>query len=159
MPGPERLFQLDTEAQVKERIRQDNRRPGSVERMLFPEEPVVSTVPYNAAERRQKFRHATEIAEPNYVCYSRTFFDQLNAERYGWELSILQPGISLGTFWFDTVMLPYHIATDPCRHYECNAGYCLPGDPVPYLIYPPDINLYGIAAEVATFAGITVAFR
>jgi hypothetical protein len=158
-PGPERLFRLDSEAQVKERIRQENRRPGGVERMLFPEEPVVATEPYNPRERQQKFHPTTEVAEPNYVCYHRTFFDQLNAERYGWQLGVLQPAISLGTFYLDVILLPYHIGTDPCRHYECNSGYCLPGDPAPYLIYPPDINLTGLAAEAAAVTGITFAFR
>jgi hypothetical protein len=158
-PGPERLFRLDTEAQVKERIRQENRRPGGIERMIFPEEPVVSSEPYNPEERRQKFRPSTEVAEPNYVCYGRTYFDQLNAERYGWELGVLQPAISLASFYYDVILLPYHMATDPCRHYECNSGYCLPGDPVPYLIYPPDINLTGLAAEAGVVTGLTFAFR
>jgi hypothetical protein len=158
-PGPERLFRLDTEAQVKERIRQENRRPGGAERLTFPEEPVVATERYNPYKRPSEFRPTHELVEPNYVCFHRTYFDQINAERYGWELGVLQPFIEVGKFYYDVAMLPYHMGTDPFRKCDSNAGYCLPGDPVPYLLYPPDINLTGMVAEAATVVGITFAFR
>ena len=46
-------------------------------------------------------------------------------------------GTDLAAF-ADVVLLPYHWGTDPCNCTECNRGYCLPGDPVPFLVYPPN---------------------
>ena len=154
-PGPERLFRLQSEARLKEQMRQESRHLGGVERIIFPEEPVVST-DRNPPRRLWPVKH--EVVEPNYVCYGRLYFEQVNAERYGWELGILQPFISTGTFFTDVVLLPYHMGTDPCRHYDSNAGYCLPGDPVPYLLYPPDISLTGLAAEAVVVGGLAAAF-
>ena len=55
-------------------------------------------------------------------------------------------------------LLPYHMATDPCRKCECSAGYCLPGDPVPLLCYPPQLSLTGAVAEAATIAALFAIF-
>jgi hypothetical protein len=35
------------------------------------------------------------------------------------------------------------------RRYECNAGYYLPGDPMPFLLYPPELSFSGALAEAA----------
>jgi len=94
----------------------------------------------------------TEV-EPNYVIYRRLFFEDKNSERYGWELGMLQPLVSLGKFVGDTVTLPYKFAEFPRLRYDSSAGLCLPGDPVPYMIYPPGLSATGAAAQ----AGVTVA--
>ena len=49
--------------------------------------------------------------------------------------------------------MPYHMGTQPLRHYDTGAGQCLPGDPVPFLLYPPEFSLTGAIAE----AGVVVA--
>jgi hypothetical protein len=98
------------------------------------------------------------VVEPHFVCYGRTYFTELNSERYGWDLGPLQPFVSAGVFFWDVVALPYHIATDPCRCYECSAGYCLPGEPVPYLLYPPTFSLSGLGAEAATAVVLFAVF-
>jgi hypothetical protein len=154
-PGPERQFRLQSDARLREQIRQEYRHVSGIERVIFPEEPVLTRNP-NPPIRIWPGMH--EIAEPNYVCYHRLYFEQLNAERYGWELGILQPFISTGVFYADVLLLPYHMGTDPCRKWDCNAGYCLPGDPVPYLLYPPDFSLTGLAAEAAVVGGVAAAF-
>jgi hypothetical protein len=153
-PGPEKLFRLMSESRLQEQIRQENRRPSGVERVVFPEEPPVSTDRYLG----RRWPAAQEVAEPYYVCYGRLHFEEKNTERYGWELGVLQPFVSTLNFYKDVLLLPYHIGTEPCRHFECNAGYCLPGDPVPYLLYPPNINLTGLVAEGAAATGVFLAF-
>jgi hypothetical protein len=152
-PGADRLFRLEAEPRLKERIRQESRVPGAVERIIFPEEKVTTE-----AYRPRAFPPAQEVADPYYVCYGRLYFEQINSERYGWDLGPLQPLISAGMFYWDVLTLPYHMGTEPCRCYECNAGYCLPGDPVPYLIYPPQLSLTGAAAEAAAVTGVAFAF-
>jgi hypothetical protein len=100
----------------------------------------------------------SEIVEPGYVCYGRLYFDQINAERYGWDLGIFQPVISAGIFWADVIILPYKMGTEPCRKFECSAGYCLPGDPIPLILYPPELSLTGALTEAATIGVLAAIF-
>jgi hypothetical protein len=71
------------------------------------------------------------------------FFEQLNFERYGWDLGPVTPFLSAGKFYFDLAALPFCVAMDPCRCCECGTGYCLPGDPVPLLLYLPECRWTG----------------
>jgi hypothetical protein len=149
VPGFQRLIQLESEAQLYERMRQEARARG--ERLVFPEEPVLSREPFVG-------RHWTPLTrevEPYYVMYSRLLFQQKNFERYGWDLGAISPLLSAGKFFVDVAMLPYHLGTRPFQQYETNAGYCLPGDPVPLLFYPEEISATGLAAEAAV---ITLGF-
>src|SRR5262249_48189340 len=98
----------------------------------------------------------TERIVPAYLCYGRLYFEQINSERYGWDLGPLHPLIAAGTFYFDVATLPYHAATDPLRCYECNTGYLLPGTPVPLLCYRPEFSWTGTVAEAAA-VGLLIA--
>src|SRR5262249_34041205 len=100
----------------------------------------------------------TRAVEPNYVCYDRMYFEERNSERFGWDLGIIQPLVSAGIFFFDVAALPYHVGTDPCRKYECSAGYCLPGDPVPYLLCPPRLSLTGAVLEAGAVVSLVGIF-
>ena len=153
-PGPERIFRLESEAALNERMRQEGKSKTPPEKIAFPDEPVVSRDEYPG----RHWPPQTEEAEPNYVCYGRLLFEDKNTERYGWDFGILQPIFSAGKFYADVVALPYHIATAPCRWYECSAGQCLPGDSVPYLCYPPELSITGGVAEAGTIAGLLAIF-
>jgi len=154
VPGTNRLFRLESEAEWRNRMRQEARgRPGQ-DRISFPEDPVLSRKPYTP----RAFPPKQEVAEPGYVCHGRLFFEEKNSERYGWEFGYMQPFLSAGYFFKDFVLLPYHLATAPCRCYECSAGQCLPGDPVPYLLYPPDLSLTGTAAEAGVIVALAFIF-
>jgi hypothetical protein len=149
-PGPQRLFKLDSEAALHERWQQEENDQQLRGPIQFPEEPVLSKNPYRA----RVFPPNAETVEPNYVCYRRLFFEDLNSERYGWDLGFVQPFVSAGKFFCDVATLPYHAGTEPCRKYECSAGYCLPGDPVPYLIYPPELSVTGAVLEAGTIVAL-----
>lgn len=153
-PGPERIFRLESEAALDERMRQEGKTKIPPEKIAFPEEPVVSTESYPG----RHWPPQIEFAEPNYVCYGRLLFEDKNTERYGWDFGILQPVVSTAKFYADVVTLPYHVATAPCRCYECSAGLCLPGDPVPYLCYPPELSATGALGEGAAIAAILAIF-
>ncbi len=154
-PGPLRLFRLETEAAFHERLRQEAReRPTTEPPVEFPVEPVVT----GGGPLQRAFPPMNEFAEPNYLCHGKLFFDQKNEERYGWDLGFIQPMVSAGEFYFDLLTLPYHIWSEPCRYYECSAGYCLPGDPVPYLLYPPNFSVTGLTAEAATAIALLAIF-
>jgi len=145
-PGLQRLIRLDSEKQLNERMRQEARERPLPERIQFPEEPVISREKYAG----RTFPAMAMKVEPSYLCHQRLYFEERNSERYGWDLGIVQPFVSAGTFFWDVATLPYHLATDPCRFYDSSAGECLPGDPVPYLLYPPELSMSGAVAEAGT---------
>lgn len=155
-PGEQRLFgHLESEKSLQEHMRQEALSRKTPERIDFPEEPVISTKTYTP----RMFPPATEFAEPAYVCYGKLLFEDKNTERYGWDMGFIQPFVSAGLFYLDVAFLPYHIASHACGGcYECSAGYCLPGDPVPYLLYPVDKSLLGTATEAGTVLLLVAIF-
>ena len=143
IPSLEVLTRLESQAALFERMRQESLRSG--ERIIFPEEPVLSKVPYPG-------RHWPEMAklvEPNFLVHGRLLFEQQNLERGLWEFGVLTPVLSTGKFYWDVLALPYHAATRPCQQYDTSAGKCLPGDPTPFFLYPPEFSVTGLAAEAA----------
>jgi hypothetical protein len=155
-PGPQRIFRLDSEAQLAERWRQLGRDEAVPAPVQFPDESIaiVGKGPYQG----RHFAQRDMLVEPSYVCYGRLFFEDINSERYGWDLGFVQPFLSAGIFYWDLATLPYHFWTDPCRWHECSSGYCLPGDPVPYLIYPPQLSVTAAAGEAATIVALLAIF-
>src|SRR5262249_27413973 len=79
-PGPDRVFRRESERLLQERMRQEARNRKPLERITFPDEPVLSTEQYT----ERMFPPSTEVVEANYVCYGRLYFEDLNSERYGW---------------------------------------------------------------------------
>ena len=150
-PGSQKLFKLESEPAFFERLRQEARQRPTPERIEFPAEPVVSAQQVFAG---RYYPPMVETVEPAYVCYKRLLFEAKNFDRYGWDLGFLTPFLSAGLFYFDVATLPYHMFTDPCRCCECNAGYCLPGDPVPFLLYPPGLSVTGLMAEAGAIVAL-----
>lgn len=156
---PQRVFRLESEDMLMERMAQEaaqGRTPlGLTYAFVTPDYPPVSP---SVAYVPRPWEPLPEIIEPAYLCYGRLYFEQINTERYGWDLGPLHPLISAGTFYVDLAMFPYNAATDPLRRYECNPGYALPGDPMPLLLYPPDLSLPGALAEAAAIGLMFVIF-
>lgn len=153
-PGPSRLFKLESQQTLQERMRQEARQRSSLERIQFPEEPIIS-------KERYAGRHwlpTNKLVAPAYVCHGPLLFEERNAERQGWDLGIFQPFLSTGVFYYDVVTVPYHAALKIGNWYDCSAGKCLPGDPVPYLLYPPEFRLSATAAEAGTLLALFAVF-
>jgi hypothetical protein len=148
---PERLFRLESEAAAE---RACVRRPATAASASPSRRAGVERDRYTgrAWPKQQTF------AEPNYVCHRRLYFEQKNEERYGWDLGVIQPIVSTAYFFGDFVTLPYKFGTEPCRWYECSAGQCLPGQPTPYLIYPPQPSITGIVTEAAIVGALFAIF-
>ena len=143
-PGREKLFgSRDTERELEERMRQERRDTGQGDPIQFPEKPKLTEQPYEP----RKFAPLVEIAEPNYVVYRRLYFEEVNSERYGWDLGPAQPVVSTLYFFKDLVLFPHNFASYPCRRFDSSAGHCQPGDPVPYILYPPELTWTGLLAE------------
>ena len=153
-PGRERLFgSRDTERELEERMRQERRDTGSNDTIVFPEKPKLTDQAYQP----RQFAPMVEVAEPNYVVYRRLYFEEKNSERYGWDLGPAQPIVSALAFFKDTLLFPHNFASYPCRRFETSAGYCQPGDPVPYLCYPPELTGSGLLAETGLIYLLYVA--
>jgi hypothetical protein len=158
-PGLQQLAQgMQSDATLQERIRQQTlSNPATAnERVDFPDEPILSYGRY--AGRGPLWQQRSLIVEPHYVNYWKLLYEDKNAERYGWDLGEIQPVVSYGLFLWDTVLLPLHLFNDPCRKTESSAGYCLPGDSTPYLLYPPQVTLTGALAEVAVIVALAAIF-
>jgi hypothetical protein len=153
-PDPQRMFRVYSEDELREQIRQENREKSPPERAVFPDEKPVTTETYVA----RRFPPQVALAEPAYVNYERLHFQDLNSERYGWDLGIIQPVVSTGKFVADVALLPYRCASRPFDCIESSAGYCLPGDPVPYMCYPPYLSTTGALGEAAAIIGLIAIF-
>lgn len=129
-PGPQRLFRLESEVELFDRIRTERR---SI-RLPMQLPPIDDRTPTRVPTQRL-WSTLTAVAEPGYLCYRRHSFEQRNFERYGWDLGVLTPPISAARFYADVLLLPVYWTLDPCRWYECSSGMCLPGDPTPLMWY------------------------
>jgi hypothetical protein len=149
-------IQVNTEASLRAEIK--------AEVIRYMESPIFGNFPQNydpmtkSPFEPRAFQATVQQVEPTYVCYRRLYFEDKDTERYGWELGVLQPVVSLGKFYLDMAMFPYNFATRPCQRFEANAGYCLPGDPVPYLIYPTEFSIPGGLAEAGVIVGLAAIF-
>jgi hypothetical protein len=154
LPGPEKLFERDSEKDFLERIRQDYKaKPGS-SRIIFPESPPLTTEAY----QKRSFPNIVRGVEPSYVCHGRLLFEQPNFERQGWDLSIITPLVNLGVFYYDVATLPYHSWTRPFQQTDCSAGKCLPGDRTPFYLYPEEFSVTGLVGQAAVVTGLFYLF-
>ena len=152
VPSMEVLTRLETEAELFRRMEQEGMRNG--ERVIFPEDKPLAREPYPGRHWAPK----TMIADAPYVAHERLLFEQENFERGLWNFGILTPPLEIALFSWDTVMLPYHLATRPCQQYDTSAGKCLPGDPSPFRISPFEWSLSGAVAEGAAVTGAFFIF-
>ncbi len=159
LPGPQRLFTRESESQFFERLAQDIRKqPGA--RALFPPEQVinrqsVTQMPFPRRDpiTKKPFELRDCSVEPFYVCHGRLFFEQPNFERTGWNFGVFQPAISLGVFYYDLALLPYHACSDLRGSGECSVGKCLPGDPAPLLVPRERFSVTGAVGQTGVILG------
>ncbi len=150
VPGPERLFRLESEQQLRERIRQEQRDHSS--RAVFP-----ADVPIAAPGVVYRGRHWPRLVSTipaSVTRYQPLYFEDKNVERYGWDAGIFQPFLSTGKFYLDLALLPYNLGAQPPWSLEYNAGYALPGDPEPYRLYLPRCSVSGASLEALAVLGI-----
>jgi hypothetical protein len=153
-PGRERVFGgRDTEPELVERMKQEAKDAGRTDPVIFPDTFPVSKETFQA----RQLAPSTELIEPGYVVYRRLYFEEKNSERYGWDLGFIQPMVSTLHFYKDFIFWPHNFASYPHRRFETSAGQCWPGDPVPYLCYPPDITLTGTLFQAGLMTGLAVA--
>jgi hypothetical protein len=116
-------------ADLRERIRQDAMQAGR-QPPPFPTEPT----PTSDEAPPPPVPPAVAFVEPAYVCHGRLMFEQINSERDGWDMGGIQAIALAGDFYLKVLTSPGRRLIDFCRCYDTDAGLCLPGDPVPFVI-------------------------
>lgn len=154
-PGLERLSQIDSDAKLEERIRQETLERTKNEKVEFPEEPILSKDTYMGRVGLWPTRQM--VVEPNYVTYQKLYFQQNNCERFGWDLGPITPVVCTGKFYYDLLTMPLTFGARPCER-DASTGYPLSGDPVPLLLYPPEVTLTGAILEVGAVAALAAIF-
>jgi hypothetical protein len=151
-PTPEELFRLESvtsylqRQQLKKRIQLNN-----------PEYGMPAETPITGTHQPRSFAPTEAIAFPSYVVYHPLYFQQINAERYGWELGVFQPVVSTAQFYADVLLLPYKTAANPPWTCDANVGYNLPGNPEPLRFLTVPFSWRGVAAQTgAAVAGAAI---
>lgn len=169
IPSNDVLFRLESEskfqARENDRRRVENERRRKVRddaRVLENEKRELSIVDLPMHKPLVEVAYSGRVMspmevliEPNFVCYRRLLFEDKNTERYGWTIGLLQPYLSAWKFFSGWQALPYKYFSYPGLRYDSSAGLCLPGDPVPQLIYPPGLSIAGLLGQAA----VTVAMH
>ncbi len=80
------------------------------------------------------------------------YFDDINAERFGNHVGIMQPFLSAAKFYGDVILLPYRAWMTPPWQPVSTAGLPRPGDPVEPVLYVPPFDWTATAAAVGWWA-------
>lgn len=115
-PGQQQLFLLESEESFRERLRHEARERSTTHRPTFPE----SAPPRSTPAPARAWHGYTLQVEPSYVVSQRLFFEQPRFERYGHSLGTLQPAVSSGIFFLDTLNWPFRRLAEPCRWHQVN---------------------------------------
>jgi hypothetical protein len=154
IPSLQRLTRRDSEKGFFERLRQETRQNRGSERVPFPEEAQLTKEPFSP----RPFPALVKYVEPSYVAHGRLTMEQPNWERAGWDVGFFQPGVCLASFYWDTLTMPYQMCKRPLQLTDTSAGKCLPGDPDPLVLYPPELSVTGMAGQAAAIATEFIAF-
>ncbi|MCZ2343748.1 MAG: hypothetical protein LC104_18420 [Bacteroidales bacterium] len=151
LPTRSRVFLLDGPDALERRIINDLDRQTRRAESEFEDLPPLAPVDVQYQPKTAYYPPLKLGIEPGYVVHRRLMFEEKNAERYGWDAGLAQPLVSTLYFYRDTLLWPAKLASNRRERYETSLGKCLPGSPVPYRVYPLEIDAFGAAVGVAGF--------
>ena len=125
--------------------------------LRFPEQEIIGAgLKYQS--KSSSYPAMKESFEPMFLVHRRLLFEEMNAERYGWDLGVLQPLVSMAYFYADFMLLPNTLMSGFAQGFwDSSAGKCMPGSPVPYMLYPPELTLSGGTFEGVVLTGLAFA--
>lgn len=157
LPNAAEVFRFDDDRELNRRILTDLGRPLEEAVRVPPAKLVAADVTYKP--KTSDYPPTQILLEPNYVVHRRLYYEERNAERYGWDAGLIQPLISTGYFYKDVLMAPHNLVAGGLRErYQTSAGKCLPGDPVPYNLYPPGFTPGGLVVGGGIITGLAFIF-
>jgi hypothetical protein len=127
-PSPDTLFRTESESEYVERLRKEALQQNI--KLIFPGDGKPLQPPVVAIPRPLPPQEAVCPSAP--VCHHPLYFDDPMTERYGWYVPYLQPAISAGKFWVDTLILPCKMVAQEPWGWQCDGHKPAPGDPVPF---------------------------
>ncbi len=143
-----------------------------IQSVLAETKPEAGELPKNYAARR--FAQAGEVThrmghsraqtesqlmwEAPAVAHRPLYFEDINLERHGYKIPIVQPAVSAAHFFGRVPLLPYLAASERHRKPQYTLGHYRPGDYAPYSLYVPRLKLDGSIAEAVFMTGIMFAF-
>ena len=92
------------------------------------------------------------------VCYRPLYFEDVNVERHGYKVPLVQPMLSAAHFFGRAPLLPYMMVTERSRECGYSLGHYRPGDYAPYSLYIPRPKLTASALEATAVLGVILAF-
>src|SRR5262245_15686452 len=129
------------------------------EDVQFPPLPVISPPGVVYQPKTVNYDPRRFYVEPGYVVYRRLHFEELNADRYGWDLGVIQPALSALYFYRNVLLFPNSLASGCASGFwDTNAGKCLPGSPTPLALYPPGLTITGTFFETSIITGAAFLF-
>jgi hypothetical protein len=129
-PSPQVLFRTESEAAFLERLRVEGLQKKIT--LSFPKDSNPPLPPMPVLVRSLPSPQVAAYV-PSLVCHSPLYFEARNTERYGWYVPGLQPVLSAGKFYLDTLLLPERLVTSPPWTRQCETDEPAPGDPVPFV--------------------------
>ena len=162
VPGRNLIFKLESPDELERRIVREladaQKQPGKpapdAKGFAFPALPKLSPDDAVYTPKTDGYPALAKHIEPAYVVHRRLYFEEVNSERYGWDMGVLQPVVSTLHFYKDVIWYPARVGSNMCERYDASAGKCLPGSPVPYFLYPPEIDIWGATLGVGMYVGV-----
>lgn len=87
-------------------------------------------------------------------CHGPLYFEEVNLERYGYSLGVLQPAVSGAHFFSTLPLLPYKMAVDRPGTCIYTLGHARPGSYTPFQIHRPPLRWDAALVEGAAVTGL-----
>lgn len=91
------------------------------------------------------------------LCHGPLYFEEINLERYGHHVPVVQPILSAAHFFGRLPALPYLWGAKPRHGCYYTLGHYRPGDCVPHHLHRPPLSLRGAAYQAAATTGFLFA--
>jgi hypothetical protein len=95
--------------------------------------------------------------EASALCHRPLYFEEVNLERHGYQIPLLQPVVSGAHFFSRIPAVPYLVVSQHQRICNYTLGHYRPGSPAPYVWYYPNFSLDGAAVESILITGLMYA--
>lgn len=92
------------------------------------------------------------------LCHRALLFEEVNLERYGYKVPLVQPALSAAHFFGRVPLAPYLMAAEGSHRCTYTLGHCRPGDDAPYYWHVPPWQWRAGMLEAAAVAGVFFAF-
>lgn len=87
------------------------------------------------------------------LCHRPLYFEEVNLERYGKSLGIVQPAASAAGMCGRVLVLPYLIGAMPPWECVYTLGQVRPGSYMPFYLHRPPVSLRGGLLQTTVFTG------